>query len=305
MFHRFKNSKMKYSGPGALSSRDLKKIIKFIGRKRILNPDEWINKIKKGNLKNKDLCLTFDDGLKSQFNIALPVLNKSNIKAFWFMHSYTSPKKFDKSEIFSILIVNKFKKYKNFANKFFKYININPNIFNSRKFRNYYKTEKNLYSFLTKIEIKYKFLRDIYFSKKKIENLLDNFFRTFGLKVRDLYKNTWMSRKDFVKLNKQGHMIGMHSFSHPYRMSSLSQKQQRIEYQKNFNNIKSITKKKPITMSHPLGSYNKTTLKILNNLGILCGFKSHTKTYKGKKINSSFLELAREDPTNILKLINK
>jgi hypothetical protein len=55
---------------------------------------------------------------------------------------------------------------------------------------------------------------------------LDNFFKTFGLKVRDLYKNTWMSRKDLVKLNKQGHMIGMHSFSHPYRMSLLSKKQQ-------------------------------------------------------------------------------
>ena len=69
--------------------------------------------------------------------------------------------------------------------------------------------------------------------------------------------------------------------------------------------MKSITKKKPVTMSHPLGSYNKTTLKILNNLGILCGFKSYAKTYKGKKINPSFLELAREDSTNILKLINK
>ena len=107
MFHRFKNSKMKYSSPGAVNSRDLKKIIKFIGRKRILNPDEWINKLKKDNLKNKDLCLTFDGGLKSQLNIALPVLNKFNIKAFWFIHSYISPKKFDKTKfILFLLLIN-------------------------------------------------------------------------------------------------------------------------------------------------------------------------------------------------------
>ena len=232
MFHRFKNFKIKDTGHGALSAKDLSKLIKFIGRKRILSPDEWMNKLKKNKLKNQDLCLTFDDGLKSQLNIALPVLNKYNIKAFWFIHSNTSPKNFDKSEIFSILIVKKFKKYKNFTNKFLKYININPNIFNSTSFNKYYKTEKNLYSFFSKIEIKYKFLRDIYFTRHKFENLMENFFKSFGLNVKDFYKNTWMNKKDLIKLNKKGHMIGMHSFSHPYRMSLLSKKQQLNEYHK-------------------------------------------------------------------------
>ena len=104
MFHRFQDSKNKSAVTGALTSKNLRKLINFIGRKRILNPDEWISKLNKGNLEKKDVCLTFDDGLKSQIKVALPVLEKFNIKAFWFIHCNTLPNNFDKSEIFSILI---------------------------------------------------------------------------------------------------------------------------------------------------------------------------------------------------------
>ena len=59
-------------------------------------------------------------------------------------------------------------------------------------------------------------------------------------------------------------------------------------------------------MSHPCGSYNDDTLEILKDLGVELGFK-HLMTVepeKGmKKINNSFLEIAREDHTNILKKI--
>ena len=303
MFHRFQNSINKNASYGALTSKSLTKLINFVGRKRILNPDEWINKLNKGNLKKKDICLTFDDGLKSQIKVALPVLEKFNIKAFWFIHCSTLPNNFDKSEIFSLLILKKFKNYKKFVNKFLEYIDIESKIFESKKFKKYYKEESSLYNFYSKTELKYKFLRDIHYPRKKFENLMVKFFKSFGLNVKNFYKNTWLNKKDLINLNKKGHMIGMHSFSHPFRMSSLTEKEQKIEYKKNFNYLRLVLKKKPITMSHPLDSYNNHSLKILKNLGILCGFRSHTKTSNGIKINRSSLEIAREDPVNILKLI--
>ena len=59
-------------------------------------------------------------------------------------------------------------------------------------------------------------------------------------------------------------------------------------------------------MSHPLGSYNKKTLEILNKLNIDLGFKQTIKIdEKIKKINNSNLEIAREDHSNIMKRINK
>ena len=46
----------------------------------------------KKNFKRNEICLTFDDGLKSQYDVALPILNDFNIKAFFFISTsvYTS-----------------------------------------------------------------------------------------------------------------------------------------------------------------------------------------------------------------------
>ena len=59
-------------------------------------------------------------------------------------------------------------------------------------------------------------------------------------------------------------------------------------------------------MSHPFGSYNNLTLKILNKLNIDIGFKQTLKADgRVKKINNSFLEIAREDHSNIMRRIEK
>ena len=60
-------------------------------------------------------------------------------------------------------------------------------------------------------------------------------------------------------------------------------------------------------MSHPCGSYNNHTLEILKELGIELGFKQIMiiEPEKGmKKINNSFLEIARQDHAGIIKRMN-
>ena len=59
-------------------------------------------------------------------------------------------------------------------------------------------------------------------------------------------------------------------------------------------------------MSHPNGSYNKDTIKILINLGIELGFKQimTLELEKGMtKINNSFLEIARQDHADIMRMM--
>ena len=60
-------------------------------------------------------------------------------------------------------------------------------------------------------------------------------------------------------------------------------------------------------MAHPGGSYNSYTLEILRELKIELGFKQimTIEPEKGmKKINNSFLEIARQDHTEIVKRMN-
>ena len=300
MFHRFCKSKRLSLGIGALEKKDFERIINFVGKNRILNPEEWLQRMQKGKLENNHLCITFDDGLKSQIDIALPILNKFKIKAFWFLHSGIFFGNYDKNEIFNILIFKKFKKFKNFTNKFVHFYKLDTNIFKSKKFYNYLKRESKNYKFLSKSHIKYKYIRDFCFSKNKFENMMENFFKKYNLNINKFANKIWMNKKDVINLSTSGHMIGMHSFSHSSQMSKLSKNEQELEYKKNYNHLKSICKKKIITMSHPLNSYNHTTLKILKKMGTICGFRANTQT-NNKKINSSFLEFAREDPANILK----
>ena len=57
-------------------------------------------------------------------------------------------------------------------------------------------------------------------------------------------------------------------------------------------------------MSHPCGSYNSQTLKILKDLEIELGFRN-VMNVKDKKINNSFLEIARQDHSEIMDRIRQ
>ena len=58
-------------------------------------------------------------------------------------------------------------------------------------------------------------------------------------------------------------------------------------------------------MSHPLGSYNEDTFRVLKKLNIDIGFKETTDIDMNmKKINNSMFEIAREDCYVFQKKIN-
>jgi len=78
---------------------------------------------------------------------------------------------------------------------------------------------------------------------------------------------------DLLCLDKiRHHEIGLHSYSHPARISRLSEKDQLFEYRENLKMIPEAT-----TMSHPMGDYNETTLIILRALGITKGYRSDNR----------------------------
>jgi peptidoglycan/xylan/chitin deacetylase (PgdA/CDA1 family) len=66
MFHYFHDDKLHKQGQGSISKDDFYKIIKFIGHENILDAEKFFNRFKENKLKQKDVCLTFDDGIKCQ-----------------------------------------------------------------------------------------------------------------------------------------------------------------------------------------------------------------------------------------------
>ena len=83
-FHHFHDNHIHKSGQGSINKDQLHKIIKFLGRNNIINADEFFQKLKKNNLSPHNVCLTFDDAIKSQIDVALPILEYYKIKSFFF-----------------------------------------------------------------------------------------------------------------------------------------------------------------------------------------------------------------------------
>ena len=124
------------------------------------------------------------------------------------------------------------------------------------------------------------------------------------------FSHLFFDKKDLNQLNSLGHLIGLHSHNHLTLLESLSYDEQKLEYENCISIISKIIDKPKSEikfMSHPCGSYNHHTLEILKKLGIELGFKQimTIEPEKGmKKINNSFLEIARQDHAEIFKRMN-
>ena len=127
---------------------------------------------------------------------------------------------------------------------------------------------------------------------------------------KSFYSRLFFCKSDLKKLSDLGHLVGLHSHSHPTLIEKLSYDEQKLEYEKCLSSISKILEKpsKEINcMAHPCGSYNNDTLNILKELGIDLGFRQMMATEPKKginKVNNSLLEIAREDHAKIFKMMS-
>ncbi len=139
MFHRFHASNLLPRSQGSLNEIEFDLILQNVGIENILSPDEWIFKIKSNTLKSNDLCITFDDGLKSQYDIALPILDKYGLKAFWFVFSSVFHGQVDNNEIYNIFITSFYESFDDFFYEFIKFSSVSKKIFNKTDYLSFYK----------------------------------------------------------------------------------------------------------------------------------------------------------------------
>ena len=308
MFHHFHDNAIHTKGQGSISTDDFYRIINFIGKKNILDANIFFEKYKNNSLKKNEVCITFDDALKCQIDIALPVLEELQIKAFFFVNTSIFENNPDFLEVIRHFRTNYFKSIDDFYSKFYQYINKDLNSFfkHNEKEIIYMKSQFPFYSIE---DIKFRLVRDNFINKNLYNNIIIKMMNEKQFTPEDVFSILFFSKNDLRNLNHLGHTIGLHSHNHPTSLEKLEYEDQRNEYEKCLSVISKIlnTKKNTIkTMSHPCGSYNDKTLKILKELNIELGFKQIMKTDKRvKKINNSRFEIAREDHSNILRRISK
>jgi peptidoglycan/xylan/chitin deacetylase (PgdA/CDA1 family) len=297
MFHHF-HDEFHLPVQGSISSLDFDLMISWLReRYDILDAKEYQNRFISQTLKNSDICLSFDDALKCQYDIALPLLRKNNISAFFFVYSSAFSETPDYLEIFRYFRTTHFDNIDRFYKYFFDFLikNDKDNYLNQQKKYSSLNYLAN-FSFYSEDDKWFRYIRDQYLGNTKYKNIMLELISDKGFDINVAKKNLWMKEEELLKIHEDGHVVGLHSYSHPTEMSKLSVDQQLNEYKKNFTHLSKVLKTSEITsMSHPCGDYNLNTLNVLKEMGIQIGFRSNMSI---KEIKSP-LEIPREDHINI------
>jgi peptidoglycan/xylan/chitin deacetylase (PgdA/CDA1 family) len=129
--------------------------------------------------------------------------------------------------------------------------------------------------------------------------MINNLEKQGILDTAQALHNLWMGNEELRNLASKGHVLGLHSYSHPTTMGKMPVEEQREEYGKNFEHLSSLMPSPPKSMAHPCNSFNEATVTVMNELGIHTGFRSDMVTRDGP------YSWPRNDNTYLLRELQK
>lgn len=286
MFHHFHNDGLYFTrSQGSISASTFYNILVKLREKGLVfrNPDEWRVLLRSNKLKPNDICVTFDDALKCQFDVARPVMDSLGIKAFWFI--YTSPMQgvLERLEIYRYFRFNYFENIESFYYNFFVFLEERQDELGmdieqeDKKFIATRYIEEHL--FYTPSDRRFRYFRDVVLGPEKYCSVMDAMLSEHEFDEARCAAILWMTKDDIKELASTGHAVGLHSHTHPTNLKALTRVQQEAEYRRNFDIISNATGSVPWSVSYPCGSYNRDTDSIMKSLGINCGFDATMHPY--------------------------
>jgi peptidoglycan/xylan/chitin deacetylase (PgdA/CDA1 family) len=282
---------------GSISGGVLADLIDYLGRGNILAPEEWMRRAREGALSDNDICLTFDDALRCQYDVALPVLRDFGLTAFWFVYSSVFEGNIEPLEAYRYFRTTEFPNIDDFYRQFLAAA--------KSRFGNEYDSWLDGFNpdaylaefpFYTRNDRVFRYLRDEKLGPDRYNALMTAMMNAHSFDVAAIASQLWMTNEHLCDLHRQGHVIGLHSYSHPTCLAGLSPDSQKQEYRKNFNHLQRVLGQAPTSMAHPCNSYGPETLSILRELGIGLGFRANMQILS----EASPFEFPREDHANIL-----
>lgn len=301
MFHHFYD-KDHVRGQGAVSADELIAIINHVGRDRILSAEEWLVRADRGTLGDNDVCLTLDDALLCQYDVALPVLSELGLTAFWFVYSSVFEGQLEPLEIYRYFRTTSFPTVDDFYRDFSASVaETYPQEYDQSV--SAFEGDSYLaeFPFYTSGDRLFRYLRDEILGSQRYETVMATMMDAAGFDHLAAGEKLWMNDDHLRLIGRAGHKIGLHSFSHPTRLVELDPGDQAEQYRKNAEHLERVTGEPVVCMSHPCNSYDESTLSILADMGVTLGFRSNM----AKAPNPVNLEFPREDHANIMKVLNQ
>lgn len=249
-------------------------IVDRIGRHHFLSAGDWMERARAGRLQPDDLCLTFDDNLRCQHDVALPVLDALGLGAFWFV--YTSPLQgvMERLELYRYFRSVQYPDFDAFFAAFLDYLAGTPHgagldaIMASTDAASYL----DEFPFYSLTDRQFRYLRDIHLGEARYDEVMEGMINVSALPVADIHDRLWMDGDTLRGLAAAGHIVGTHSHTHPTRIEMLPDGALRDEHVTSHRLLSDLLGAAPRAMSHPCNMWDGRTLDILDGLGFDIGF---------------------------------
>lgn len=303
MFHHFHDKTKHIEEQGSISKEDFENILDYYAeRYHLIGADEYYHKAVHDSLQDKDVCVTFDDSLLCQYDIAIPVLNKRNLPAFFF--AYTSPVRgiAEKLEIYRHFRHLMFTDMDDFYNAFFTtYESMKKELYFDFSKENKFDADTYLiqYSFYTLNDRKFRYYRDEVLGQQRYYAIMDYMLKEYNYDIKKYSKILWCQSKELRDISDCGHIVGLHSHTHPTRLCEFDYDSQLKEYSTCKDILEDCLEKKVTSASYPCGSTNNDTAEIMKKLEVEIAFKENMIPYRSK------LMIPREDHANIIRDMRK
>jgi peptidoglycan/xylan/chitin deacetylase (PgdA/CDA1 family) len=303
MFHHFHGENHPV-GQGSISANDLDQMIAWLRKDfEILNIEEFFEKALEAKLTAKETCLTLDDSLLCQYEIAVPVIESHGLTALFNVYSSAFFGKPDPLEVYRYFRTVTYKNFDDFFDDFFEIVREGF----SSEYANgvsRFSRERDIYEsfpFYSENDKVFRFFRDKILGPSNYNLIMIDLMKKRMFDTSKVPTKVFMTVPQLEQLNRNGHALGLHSDTHPTQIHSLPKEAQMREFTVNYDFLRNITGTGAKMVAHPCGNYNETTLEILHQLDVVLGFRSSM----GIPYAKSLLEIPREDHSNIFKDMGK
>lgn len=304
MFHHFHGSGAGSGGithppsEGSLSGADFAAMLDHLDREfELLDADVFAKRLHEGGLSGSEICLTFDDSLRCQFDIALPELRRRGLRVFFFVYSSVFTDEPEKLEIYRDFRNTCFADVNDFHQAFFAMLAAELPTFQRRYEQTFDDTYLSECAFYSDEDRRFRWVRDRVLADQDYGRLMGMLMADQRYDLERAKPRLWMGGEHLRQLDQDGHIVGLHSHSHPTTIDDLDRDGQLEQYAQNQEILRDLTGRLPWAMSHPCGRYNDDTLSILRDLGITIGFRSSMLV----PTIASALEVPREDHANVFR----
>jgi peptidoglycan/xylan/chitin deacetylase (PgdA/CDA1 family) len=242
---------------GSLSASQLRYIIET---RKPVGAAEWTPE------SDRDV-LTFDDGLLSQRDIALPVLRAYGLTAFFFV--YTAP---------LCGVLSRLEYYRRVRTTLYPTIDAFYDAWDAAtggKHTAIYPPDYlAAHTYLSDRDRQFRYWRDHWVTREKYEAVMDALVADLERQGKTVPLTLWMQSEDLVRVADEGHVVGSHSHSHPTVMEGLTKEAQEVEYSTSSWILFRLLGRRPHTMAHPCNQYTPHGLAYLRQLGYTLGFRA-------------------------------